>query len=270
MKTPTILGLTLLLVFNAFAADWQNLYTHSPRQIIALQDTLSGGDESAANVEYVDLKSPGKAFLFSAVVPGTGQLYAGSYLKAAGFLAIEAVSWYAYIHYTQLGKDREDQFEIYADSYWSEDKYWDWIAHQSGKPREDLDALREWEHDTFSHGLHVSKDQQYYEMIGKYDQFNYGWSDVDPSYIGEDIPYWRNNPSSLRLHYETMRNGSNQAFKHATTGVTIVILNHILSGLEAAWSVTRDNREIAQASLQFEPRRLDDRPYNALTLQIKW
>jgi len=28
-------------------------------------------------------------------------------------------------------------------------------------------------------------------MIGKYDQFNYGWDDVDAALIGEDIPYWR-------------------------------------------------------------------------------
>jgi len=65
--------------------------------------------------------------LFSAVVPGSGQLYAGSYWKTLGFVAIEAASWYMYIHYNQRGKDIEDQFEIYADTIGAR-QVLDWIA----------------------------------------------------------------------------------------------------------------------------------------------
>lgn len=257
----------LVFVGMVSAGDWHKFFTESPKQIYALQDTL---EEEESEMEYVNTKSGAKAALFSAVIPGSGQLYGGSYLKAAGFLAIEAASWYMYLHYNQQGKDLEDKFELYADTHWSEDKYWDWIAHHSGLPRNNLAALRAWEHDHFSHGLHEQKDQQYYEMIGKYDQFNFGWDDVDVSLIGEDIPYWRQHRSANRLAYEGMRKDSNDAFKNATTGVTIVIINHLISTLDAAWTVKRHNSQIAQARLYLQPKLYDRRSYAALTLQLSW
>ncbi len=256
-----------LLSNIAAAADWEKFYTESPRQIFALRELQ---EDEEIGIEYDGTKSVAKAVLFSAVIPGAGQLYAGSYLKTVGFMAIEAASWYMYLHYNKQGKDLEDKFERYADTHWSEEKYWDWIAHKSGLPRNDLAGLRAWEHDHFSHGLHEQKDQQYYEMIGKYDQFNYGWDDVDASLIGEDIPYWRNNRSANRLLYEDMRKDSNDAFKNATTGVTIVIVNHILSTLDATWTVKRHNNQMAQASLFLQPKQLDRRSYAALTLQVTW
>ena len=262
----------LFLVLNAGAADWRKFYTESPRQTLALQDTVTEDEEATETAEgaYADYQSAGKAALFSAVVPGSGQLYAGSYWKTLGFVAIEAASWYMYIHYNQRGKDIEDQFEIYADTHWSEDRYWDWIALQSGVSRDDITALRAWEHEHFSHGLHEQKDQQYYEMIGKYDQFNYGWDDVDAALIGEDIPYWRDHRSGNRLYYEGLRSDSNQAFKNATTGVTVAIVNHLISALDAAWTVSRHNKKLAEASLYFQPKQLDTRNYTALTLHIIW
>ena len=46
-----------------------------------------------------------------------------------------------------------------------------------GPACETREALRDWEGSQFSHGLHRDKDQQYYEMIGKYHQFSWGWDD---------------------------------------------------------------------------------------------
>jgi hypothetical protein len=266
-----------LLCFAAVsgAADWQSFMTETPRTMLALQDTTEQeGDEAIEPEpeEYVSgTQHLGKALLFSAVVPGTGQLYAGSYWKALGFVAVEAAAWYLYSDYYSDGNKIEDEFKAYADSHWSESKYWDWIAHRSGLSRENVDALREYEHQAFSHGLHVDKDQQYYEMIGKYDQFNYGWSDIDASLVGQtEIAYWRKNPSQLRLYYEGRRNASNTALKHATTSLTVVMLNHLVSSMDAAWTVSRHNRAIAEASLYFEPKQMDQQRYTALTFRMDW
>ncbi len=265
-----LLFAVLIAVGSAGATDWETFMRETPRTAFSLQDTIYEEGEDGEYYEEVMPKSVGKALIFSSVIPGSGQLYAGSYLKSVGFLAIEAASWYFYSKYTRDGRDIEDEFETYADTYWSEDKYWDWIAHQSGISRNDLTALRNWEHDAFSHGLHEQKDQQYYEMIGKYDQFNYGWSDTDASLIAKDIPYWRDNPSTKRLYYETRRDASNKAFKSATTSVTAAILNHIVSALDAAYTVNRNNKSIAEATLYFEPKRMESRTYTALTLRVDW
>ncbi len=173
--------------------------------------------------------------------------------------------------YNSDGNKIEDEYEAYANTHWSESKYWDWIAHRSGLARDNLDALREYERQAFSHGLHVEKDQQYYEMIGKYDQFNYGWDDIAADLIGQtEIAYWRKNPSQLRLYYETRRDASNRAFKHATTSITAVMLNHLVSSIDAVWTVSRHNRTVAEARLYFEPRQMDQQRYTALTLRMNW
>ncbi len=86
----------------AGATDWQNFMTETPQTLLALQDTTAEeGDEATdeaeeyATEEYVSgTKHLGKALIFSAVVPGAGQLYAGSYWKALGFVAVEAAGWY--------------------------------------------------------------------------------------------------------------------------------------------------------------------------------
>lgn len=269
MKKVPLLAV-LITVGCAGASDWERFMVETPRYAMAIQDTIYEDDEEDEYYELIEPKSVGKALLFSATLPGTGQLYAGSYLKAAGFVAIEAAGWYLYSKYNADGNKIEDEFELYADTYWSEDKYWDWIAHHSGISRNDMTALRRWEHDSFSHGLHEQKDQQYYEMIGKYDQFNYGWADTDASLIAKEIPYWRDYPSARRLHYEIRRDASNKAFKNATTSVSIAILNHIVSALDAAWSVSRHNRSIAEAHLYFEPKTIDTRTFTALTLRMEW
>ena len=58
--------------------------------------------------------------------------------------------------------------------------------------------------------------QQYYEVIGKYDQFVYGWDDT------KDLTLDTNNDqvqSTLRLDYEDQRNESNKLLKRASVVV---------------------------------------------------
>ncbi len=269
-----LLAALLTTAAVAQAGDWHDFILTSPRTRLALADTAAIQDSTDQSAEtWVTPKMPAKALLLSAVLPGAGQIYDGEYLKALGFLAVEAASWYFYSGYQGKGNDIEDEYEKYADTHWSEDKYWQAIASMSGKPADDIEALREWEHLNFSHGLHLTKDQQYYEMIGKYNQFNYGWNDIyttTPSptdkmtYLKEQVR------SPRRLYYETRRDASNRNFKHATTCLTVVILNHMASALESAWSVSHHNREIAEARLYFEPRQMDQQRYSALTLRVDW
>ncbi len=254
---------------GSFAADidWQQYMLQTTAPVIALQDVDSGNMGQLNGP--VKQKSPKKALILSAVVPGAGQAYYGSYWKAAGFVTLEAAAWTIYAVYTNKGNQIEDDFQAFADEHWSESEYWDWIAQHSGVDRNDMAALRDWEHKNFSHGLHIEKDQQYYEMIGKYDQFNYGWDDSDIGLL--DDAWNKQNPqrSKRRLYYEDQRDDSNRAFKIATTGTTIVMFNHILSAIEAAWGTSRQNKRV-QTSLRFEPLYMNNQQYSALTLRLNW
>ncbi len=252
---------------GANATDWQAFMLESATVNSAYAAGQVG--EIGVPVSHPDgWKSPKTGLLLSALLPGAGQYYGGSLLKAVGFVAVEALSWTMYAVYNAEGNDIDAEFRDYADAHWIESDYWDWIANHSGRDRNDLPALREWEHENFSHGLHEQKDQQYYEMIGKYDQFNSGWDDSEIGLL--DDGWDKSLRSARRLYYEGRRDASNRAFKKATTGITIVLLNHIVSSLDAAWTISRHNRSLAQASLQFEPVKFNQQPATALTLRLNW
>ena len=247
--------------------DWQQYMLDTTAPLFVMQDI--NPVKTKIITGPVKLKSPKKALFLSALVPGAGQAYGGSYLKAAGFFTLEVAGWAMYAVYTNKGNDIEDEFHAFADKHWIESDYWNWIAQKSDVDRNDMDALREWEHKNFSHGLHVNKDQQYYEMIGKYDQFNYGWDDSDIGLL--DDTWNKQNPqrSKKRLYYEDKRDDSNRAFKVATTGTTIVMLNHIISAIEAAWGTSQQNKRV-QTSLRFEPLYMNNQQYSALTFRLNW
>lgn len=204
-------------------------------------------------------KSGVLAAVASAVVPGAGQAYAGSYWKTLGFVSVEAASWFFYVRWDKDGDDIKRDFRQFADTHWREDEYWAWIAQESGHSSTDMNALRQWEREHFSHSLHEQKDQQYYEMIGKYDQFNIGWDDTN-------TPRGRN--SARRDYYETLRDKSNKAYKKAATCEMIALANHCLSALDAAWTVSRHNRRAVRTSLRIVP--MPETGDYALTLRVTW
>ncbi|HPN33478.1 MAG TPA: DUF5683 domain-containing protein [bacterium] len=270
MKSGFGLLMWSTVVLAQTPSRWQDFMVQTPHYQfawVAPQDTVEETDEAYED-EYVDLKSPKKAFVLSALIPGSGQIYNQSWLKAGAFLAIEAASWIFYSHYTQKGQDIDAEFKAYADAHWSENEYWDYIARRSGQDRSDLEALRTWEKNNYSHSLHRVKDQQYYEMIGKYDQFNAGWDD-------SEVGLWDNGFSTAlrsqnRLAYDDRRDDSNRAFKNATSMATIAIINHLVSGFDAAWSSHRFNQSQLEASLHLTPRYWDHRSCTALTLDLRW
>ena len=270
MKLFAYFVIGIALSISAFAEDWQKFMLENSAPML-LPDV---GDASAS----FNGKNPKAAFLLSAVVPGAGQAYSKSYIKAAAFLAVEAASWTFYAAKTNEGKRIEDEFHAYAEAHWSEAEYWRWIAQQSGiaYDHENLEALREWEHQAFSHGLHREKDQQYYEMIGKYHQFSWGWDDFRKdnsiTVTDEEITAHYNETGELnpnRLYYEKRRDASNDAFKLATTGATIAVFNHLLSAIDAAWTTTKYNRRI-DMSLRLEPIYFAQEMQTVLTLQMTW
>lgn len=73
-------------------------------------------------------RAVGKALLFSAVVPGAGQVYNKSFLKGLAFAGIEIGAWAVNAIYTQRGDKKTAAFEQYAREHWSGDRYWESLA----------------------------------------------------------------------------------------------------------------------------------------------
>jgi hypothetical protein len=201
--------------------------------------------QSSDQLKEMELKDTKQAFLYSLVLPGAGQFYAGSKIKPALFLGAEAVIWYGYFHFHGQGNDRTDIYEGEANRQWSEQRYVEFLQYFFGVS-DDEEALNEDGNLFFGHHLPDEKTQQYYEMIGKYDQFVFGWSDSPPpsQFDPSDKYAFESIMSDIRLNYEQLRNDANVAYDKATASLMVMMANHIISAFEAALSVKRHNDKL--------------------------
>ena len=201
--------------------------------------------------DHPDKKSPYLAALFSGLVPGTGEFYAQSYIKSAIFFAAEVGLWITYVVFENKGDDQTDYYQNFANQNWNVRKYAQWLVDEQfpgssgiNPNNPDLNELRlqinACERDNFSHTLPPYGDQQYYEVIGKYQNFMAGWTDAigitKNNYGTFSTPYFR--------QYADERQQANDYYDNASLTLTGVILNHVLSAADAAWSVTMFNNDL--------------------------
>ena len=218
-----------------------------------------------------DVLSTKEAFLFSLVLPGAGEFYAKSYIKAGAFFLAEAGFWSGFMYFMHQYSIKEDEFMAYADEHWNKDMWLLWYdsLHVYGElvdtSVDDEIVI------TDSLGIEMlptEKTQQYYEMIGKYDWFVLGWDDVierddyvvhvqatyayaqnnagNTSAIHDEIVAYlgKNVHSDHMLHYMDMRNDANNQYTIAKYFVGAAIFNHVVSAFDAAWTAKRHNDKL--------------------------
>ena len=215
-------------------------------------------------------KSPLLAGALSFVVPGAGEFYSESYIKSAVFVAIEATAITIGLIYDKKGNDQTIFFQDYADGAqgWSALRYAQWTLNHITELNPNLkpadyqnkviqngqvnwDELNKMENDVagrsgidgsvlgsyYSHRLPKYGEQQYYELIGKYPQFYQGWSDADMSLVSYDeIKQKLDNGGTKFTYYSEERGKANDFYNIASKAVIVVVVNHIISALDAAWS----------------------------------
>ena len=221
--------------------------------------------EPTPHLETRKGKSSKRAFLLSALVPGLGEWYAGSKKRGLAFFGAEAALVIGWAAWKSKGNDLEEEFRAVADEHWDPEEYIAWrestisnnssITHAlpcSSEVREVyIPARREWKDQQQTSelgsaafgGCEPSQIQQYYELLGKYDQFVAGWDDLkhvrrDGS-IGNDAEYTEvdsveNFHSERRLRYEDDRDESNRFLKRASMVSGFILVNHVISAIDAA------------------------------------
>jgi len=269
-------GFFLLFVFVLFSLGNGNTLIENRDQKFSFQNTFAESDfehsrkifrlthasylayqsDSVQVKEITDVygfkgKSLKKAFLYSLIVPGSGEFYAGSKIKAALFFGLDVTLWALYFNYHGKGKDKEKEYRAFADVHWSEDEYFQWLADSLYKvPYVDSDTATYWDPEKqewtyLSHHLPDRKSDQYYEMIGKYEQFRWGWDDYD-------------DPTKFSPHrdsYLDTRRISNDWLNKATYSAMFSLANHILSAFDAAIAVKKYNKKGERFSqIEFKTR----------------
>jgi hypothetical protein len=216
--------LTILSLFVLIAVS-------SCPPVTAQTNPLPQRDEPASSGK----KSPKLAFIMSLVLPGLGEFYTGYAKRGVAFMGIEALTWINYARWRGKGNDLKGDFRKYADQHWNEAKYRSWQEYNAahGRPYNETETLP-CKHDTGD--CEKVDTQQYYEMIGKYDQFVFGWSDVGDvgfSVINNEVT------SNLREDYENRRNDSNRNLKRASFIIGIAVANRVVSAVHASNRASR-------------------------------
>ncbi|MFQ6031603.1 MAG: hypothetical protein ACE5K2_01670 [Candidatus Zixiibacteriota bacterium] len=262
-------GFLLLLVFVLFSLSQGKTLVSKNEKTLSLEDQLAKNDFehyqkfsrlTHSYFVYEDHSSEGKvitdvygfkgksvkrAFVYSLIIPGAGEFYAGSRIKAVLFFGLDVTFWALYFNYHGKGKDKEDEYIAYANKHWDETKYRTWWSELDSTDRE-----------KYSHTLPDEHNQQYYEMIGKYKQFAFAWKDfVDSSTHGSELM------TPHRRRYLDLRAQSNDWLNKAKYSAMFSLANHILSAFDAAIAVKRYNRKGERFSQIEFKMRLVDRDY---------
>jgi hypothetical protein len=217
-----------------------------------------------SNLAMNEAKSPLLGAALSFAVPGLGEFYSKSYIKAAAFFAIEVAAITVGLIYDKKGDDQTNVFQNYANEHWSVQRYAKWTVTNAKNINTNINPddynvftntgsvnwneLNRLETDLgsyYSHRLAYKGEQQYYEMIGKYHQFNPGWDDFGD----ENTPYVYGDPLTEKfLFYAKQRGEANDFYNIASKAVIVIVANHFISALDAAWSASRFNKNLELSS----------------------
>jgi hypothetical protein len=236
-----------LSVDNYFASNriTANNYFDADKITDDMDDLSMSGD-----IYDFDVKSTKRAFFYSMILPGAGQYYAGSRIKPLYYLGAEALIWTGYFMFHGKGDDKKNEYRDYADVHYDWHSFMEWWDHQ----------LSEAQQDSFSHRLpwdelnnEVIRNHEYYENIGKYDQFQIGWDDVEswqyPPPFGDEPAY-----SESRQTYLSMRKKSNDYYQNASTMLMLALGNRIVSAFEAALTAKKYNKGAKRFSFKLKTK----------------
>lgn len=179
--------------------------------------------------------------------------------------------------YASAQSNPTDEFTYLEYEFWvaktegNDARSGNWLGELFGSETEEGWQDLTWEEkleylpsDGFTHEIDPhTKDQQYYEMVGKYDQFGAGWPDA---YDAEDNPFievWKwSTFNQVRENYLNMRKDSNDALDMSKNFAMVVLGNHLLSAVHAGLSVTWHNRKLAREQSVEGAFNLEPKKYN--------
>ena len=245
----------------------------SPGDTRHFQDEIGGGSiyEDEMDTVQDSGRSPmvGLKVLASAVLPGSGEALMG-YRRGYLLMAADIFAWSQVFKYESDGDDMLDAYYAYADVHYDDRLVVQAYTSSTSNPYADLGDF--WlERRVGAEGLggkyfldefggpivinsvdelgnlplYVSKEddrREYYENLGKWDQFVFGWDDfvrpestigTDPTFALSDLS--QPAVSKNRETYRSMRAASNDAYKTRDRWLYVNIGLRVFSVIETAW-----------------------------------
>jgi hypothetical protein len=199
---------------------------------------LSGGARQSSDFfEEVDAESGGKelsmrrAILYSLLLPGLGDYYAGKKSRATAFFIVDAALWASFIAFQVQGHRREDDYQNFAVQF----------AGISSTDHTD---------DFYSTiGQFNSSDD--YETDFKKESRPEIWPDVgyealEEYYVGNrvaDFEEWAWQSSELRIDYREMRSSSKLSYRRSGYIIAVLVANRLVASVFAYQAVKSSRKE---------------------------
>ncbi len=222
-------------------------------------ETGSGGGGSEFEVQEFESSSKknrsGWPVLYSLILPGAGEASMG-YTRGYFMMAADIFAWTQVAKYHNEGEDLKVEYIDYADAHYTDERLVEGYdpgstdIERSGEGAiyfpsvgpifnvDGLDALP----------LYVSKEddfREYYENLGKWDQFIFGWDDYtrasipyseydyEPTLTRDDLQHpW---VSKHRDIYREMRDASNDAYETRDRWLYVNIGLRVFSVIQSAY-----------------------------------
>ena len=185
-------------------------------------------------------KSPNRAFLSSLIVPGSGQLYVGAkrgYLQIAADVGL--LTLYLITHNSANGLRDDYQQQVR-----------DHVAFDGPHLLHKWDEIEDFEHATLYdnwHNVYTDNNGQPLPRVGKW-----YWKDR-VEFKDETLGTNPDAPSQQRLVALQLRNDANDKFERARTFLGLVILNHVVSAIDARIAAKSHNRRHTPQALSARP-----------------
>jgi hypothetical protein len=229
------------------------------------------------NTEFsdsLDIKSKTsslKPMMASLVIPGFGQyLNQSPWWKTAIFVGVEVVGIAGYVTWTNKADDITKEYENWADEHWDMNSWVNGSAILLSDIQRENPSVNDVRIDGSHHitiivnGKYESshilldnpnidytelRDWDFYEGIGKYDQFVAGWDDARLNWeiVHKNIKDGEDELIVMtpnKQHYVELRNDSNVLYKNAKFAASALLFNHIFSALDALWDANK-NKELS-------------------------
>ena len=287
----------MLILIGPLFSSGSKLLNYEPRfhgslPLIQLEAEMDSTQAEADSTIY-----PARGLILSMAVPGMGEWYAGAKKKAIFFVGLEVAAWMSWRSFSKRGESIETEYEHFADDNWDLYQWWlrtPWLTSSYGdvicEGTHHLNLFLPGQTATISsdslcgrdwiEGVEVVRDHEFYENIGKYDQFVSGWSDL----FKEDGSngWWEKEKSvgdsveilvmtDFKNNYLDQRAESNDAYRLATYTVTAIMFNHLVSAFDAFIETRRrllkPNTESAMG-LTFSPFARSG--IGGISLAIRW
>jgi TM2 domain-containing membrane protein YozV len=163
-------------------------------------------------------KSPGAAVLYSLLLPGMGELYAGSFDYGKYSLIAEGGLWLTYVSFRQYGSWLRDDARRFASVH-------------SG-------AAIEGKNDQFFVDVGNFNDTYEYNDKKLIDRSPERLYDVNAGY------YWKWDSDASRSEFRALRVSSERVLNNSKFIIGAVIVNHIFSAVNAARLVKQYNQQV--------------------------